>query len=323
MNIFISFYVKDWGFYDQLSAALKQSGHRNYFIDLKGRLGVEKIFDFAGLDEELRNTDLTILVLSKRYIEDPWLADELRALIALENNQRPNFLVPVLIDDLKDDEIPSYLRSKPRHDFRKSPFEVVYAQLSAQLARWPSRSSLLIFISHSHDNRDIAAALIKLLLLAFDKLSKPQIRCTSVDGFRLHLGENVDRLKVEIYEARVFIGLITPESLRSVYVLFELGARWGARRQIMPLLAGGADPDFLGGPLRSINALSCEEPEQIRQLVEDISHALNLERRVDYDVAIDDLVRVAAARPGRAAAKARGGKRAPARKSGTSGKSRR
>lgn len=292
MNIFVSFHAKDWAFFEQASEALRQSGHMAYFIDLKGRLGVKKIFDFGALDEELRNTDVVLVLLSKRYIEDPWLADEIRALISMENNQRPNFLVPVLIDDIKDDDIPNYLRSKPRFDFRnKNSFEAVYAELVTLLSDRKSHLGLSVFISHSHENTDIAASLINLLLLAFPSISKSQIRCTSVDGFRLHLGANVDRLKIEIYEARVFIGLITPQSIQSVYVLFELGARWGARRQIMPVLAGGAQADILGGPLGNINALSCDEPDQIRQLIEDISESLKLDKRTNFDIGIKELVR--------------------------------
>lgn len=291
MNIFVSFHSKDWAFFEQLSDGLRQSGHMAYFIDLKGRLGARKIFDLGALDEELRNTDIVIVILSKRYIEDAWLADEIRALMAMENNQRPNFLVPVLIDDIRDEEIPNYLRNKPRFDFRKSAFEEVYAELGALLSNQKSHLGLLIFISHSHENTDIAQALINLVLLAFN-ITRAQIRCTSVDGFRLHVGANVDRLKIEIYEARVFIGLITPESIRSVYVLFELGARWGARRQIMPVLAGGADADLLGGPLGNINSLSCSEPDQVRQLIEDIAETLKLEKRVNYDIGIKELVRV-------------------------------
>lgn len=291
MNIFVSFHAKDWSFFDRLSDALRQSGHAAYYIDLRGRLGEKKIFDFSALDDELRNTDIAIVVLSKRYIGDAWLADEIRALMAMENNQRPNFLVPILIDDLNDEDIPNYLRSKTRYDFRTSPFEAVYADLAAMLSNKKSRSGLLIFISHSHENTAIAQALLNLLLLAFN-ISKSQIRCTSVDGFRLHVGANVDRLKVEIYEARVFIGLITPESIRSVYVLFELGARWGAKRQIMPVLAGGADADILGGPLGNINALSCNEPDQVHQPIDDIAEALKLEKRANYVIGIKDLVRV-------------------------------
>src|SRR5215213_1388585 len=117
MNIFVSFHAKDWAFFEQLSESLRESGHSAYFIDLKGRLGVRRIFDFSALDDELRNTDIALVMLSKRYIEDAWLADEIRALIAMENNQRPNFIVPILMDDINDENIPNYLRSKPRYDF--------------------------------------------------------------------------------------------------------------------------------------------------------------------------------------------------------------
>src|ERR1041384_4270838 len=156
MNIFVSFHAKDWSFFDRLSDALRQRGHAAYYIELRGRLGEKKIFDFSALDDELRNTDIAIVVLSKRYIGDAWLADEIRALMAMENNQRPNFLVPILIDDLNDEDIPNYLRNKPRYDFRKTTFEETYADLAATLSDKKSHPGLLIFISHSHENTAIA-----------------------------------------------------------------------------------------------------------------------------------------------------------------------
>lgn len=132
-----------------------------------------------------------------------------------------------------------------------------------------------IFISHSAKDEGIAVALIELLRTALT-LRADQIRCTSVNGYRLSAGANTnDQLRQEVHEAKIFIGLITQESLQSAYVLFELGARWGAGRPLVPLLAAGTPPHALVGPLAVLNALSCDSDHQIHQLVNDLAQELN------------------------------------------------
>ena len=131
--------------------------------------------------------------------------------------------------------------------------------------------NLDVFISHSSRDKEVAAAIIDLLRAALN-MPADKIRCTSVDGYRLPAGASTDeQLRQEIYDARTFIGLITPTSLQSTYVLFELGARWGARRHLAPVLASGADVNALRQPLASLNALSCDIAAQVYQLVSDIA----------------------------------------------------
>lgn len=84
-----------------------------------------------------------------------------------------------------------------------------------------------VFISHSSADQDLAEALIRLLRSALP-LQPDIIRCTSVGGYKLPTGTEVDaQLRKEVVEAELFIALITKDSLDSTYVLFELGARWG------------------------------------------------------------------------------------------------
>ena len=89
-------------------------------------------------------------------------------------------------------------------------------------------------------------------------LRSTDIRCSSVDGYRLPGGVPTDQsLRAEVHDAELVIGLITPNSLKSIYVSFELGARWGANRPMIPLLASGSNLGNLGGFLAGINALNC------------------------------------------------------------------
>lgn len=132
-----------------------------------------------------------------------------------------------------------------------------------------------VLISHSAKDEKLAAALINLLRTGLG-LHANQIRCTSVDGYRLPAGVNTnDQLRREINTAQVLIGLLTPNSLASTYVLFELGARWGAGRFMIPLLAGISAAE-MRGPDSVLNALSCDREAQLLQLVDDIGRELNI-----------------------------------------------
>jgi len=133
-------------------------------------------------------------------------------------------------------------------------------------------SELDIFISHSSKDKKIAAALIELIRSALS-LSPKKIRCSSVDGYRLTAGAGTDeQLRNEVNSCEVLVGLITANSVRSAYVMFELGARWGQQKPMIPLLYGGED--LLEGPLSGINALRLDVPAQMHQFISDLAAIL-------------------------------------------------
>jgi TIR domain len=141
-------------------------------------------------------------------------------------------------------------------------------------AEAPSHQGLLVFISHSSQDAVLAEALIDLLKAATG-LTANQIRCSSVDGYRLPVGVNSEAtLRAEVNAAGVAVGLITPNSLFSYFVMFELGARWGAELFLAPLLAG-VEARELKAPLSLLNALSAHSESQLYQLVENIAQRLN------------------------------------------------
>ena len=141
--------------------------------------------------------------------------------------------------------------------------------------RPPTHSGLWVFISHSSKDADLALALIDLLKGALG-LTADKIRCSSVDGYRLPVGINTEgKLREEVNAAKIVVGLITPNSLSSYYVMFELGARWGANLFVAPLLAG-VKPNELSGPLSLLNALSANNEAQLHQLIDDIADQLGL-----------------------------------------------
>ena len=135
--------------------------------------------------------------------------------------------------------------------------------------------ALQIFISHSSHDMDVAEAVIDLLRSALD-IPPNLVRCTSVDGYRLPAGASTDeQLQREVRTAQCFIAILTHSSLQAPYVLFELGARWGARLPCIPLLARGLEPGALVSPLKALNALTCASGAQLHQLVTDVGQKIH------------------------------------------------
>ncbi len=146
--------------------------------------------------------------------------------------------------------------------------------------------ALDVLLSHSSADEKIARALINLLRDALN-IEQNRIRCTSVPGYKLEIGAHTEtRLCQEIQQAHIFIGLLSEVSLGSAYVLFELGARWGAmqdygynsanhRNKLFPILAAGATGSMMRDTLKAYNALNCESAGDLHQLIGDIGQELN------------------------------------------------
>jgi hypothetical protein len=127
-----------------------------------------------------------------------------------------------------------------------------------------------IFISHSHADEKVAAAVSDLLQAALP-LKTECIRCTSVDGHKLDPGAKVDdSLRDDIAASKMLVGLISEDSMASTHVLFELGAGWGLQKPFIPLLAPAAPSSLLKGPLLGINAPRCDLSADLHRLVEKV-----------------------------------------------------
>jgi hypothetical protein len=138
-------------------------------------------------------------------------------------------------------------------------------------------SRITVFVSHSSRDSELARALVDLLRAALN-IPAHAIRCTSLDGYRLPLGVSTDsRLRDELIQAKSFIGILTPSSLYSTYVLFEIGARWGAKLNILPVSAAGLDAEKLSGPLRGINVLALGNTANAHQLIQELASELGLD----------------------------------------------
>lgn len=133
-----------------------------------------------------------------------------------------------------------------------------------------------LFISHSASDSALAKRILDLLRLSLN-IPQPEIRCTSVNGYKLPIGADIaDQIKAEVFKSDVLLALLTPSSLRSSYVLFELGARWGLRRPMFPLFAGGVRPSQANVWLSAFHGVHCDSEAELIQLVEDVGRELGL-----------------------------------------------
>ncbi len=140
-----------------------------------------------------------------------------------------------------------------------------------------------IFISHSSKDANFTHALVKLLRVAL-RLSAAQIRATSVEETQLEAGADIDKsLRDEVRNSQVFIAVLSPNSLVSTYVLFELGARWGADKKMFPLLMPNVGPAHLAAPLNRLQALKSDRVGLL-SLIQQIADTLSINRESDATI---------------------------------------
>jgi hypothetical protein len=140
-----------------------------------------------------------------------------------------------------------------------------------------------IFISHRHKDEEIVRALVDCMKTYFH-IDRQDIRCTSIRPYRLPVGEDTsDRLRDEITDAEVVLGILTTDTLASSYVAFELGSAWGQRVWTCPLLACGANQSHIPDPIRGLSPLFLSKDGDCFQLLNDMEGFTSLVKRKDVD----------------------------------------
>jgi hypothetical protein len=210
---------------------------------------------------------------------------ELWRLFEFSFNSFDDFLTELFVPATRDfDRLLKRLRQEVQNQAPERPVK------SKQPTIMKRQFSLDLFISHSSKDESIAEALIEFLRAAL-AIPHERVRCTSVAGYKLSAGVPTElELRREIHESRCFIGLITPNSLQSSFVLFELGARWGSDARLIPVLAARQKPSELRPPLSNLNALSCEKIQDMHQLVHELAHELG--KRVPLPASYDNQLNV-------------------------------
>ena len=107
-----------------------------------------------------------------------------------------------------------------------------------------------------------------------------ELRCTSVPGHKLPVGSDFAATLLEdIGESSVVIGLITKNALASSWVLFELGATWGAKKHMKPLVTDEVDLKSLPGPVSGRHVAKLSNKGDLNQFLEEIAETVGAKRR--------------------------------------------
>jgi hypothetical protein len=270
-KIFLSYAVRDgFDLAQKIEKGLKNKGHR---------ISIPVDFMVAGnwrnkLTRGLITSDALIAVLTPLALESRYVLGEIGAGRAMEYSKQM-LLVPVLPEPMK---IPEFLSDVFCFTLENGDVDQLVEKLDKAI-RDNMRSTPRIFISHRHKDRAIAEALIDLLESAFE-VEPADIRCTSVPGYMLTPGElTSEELRSNLAGAELVMGLLSPDTTESNYVLAELGAAWGREVTTFPLLADGATYKDVPSPLKERHCVSIEAQESCLALVDSVAAKTTLKRK--------------------------------------------
>jgi hypothetical protein len=270
-NIFVSHAWTDLDVARDLEARLRDKGHQ-----IRLPVGTAAAGNWrAKYTKALSAADVLVVLITQAALASKNVVGEIGAGRVLEE-LRGTLLLPILSGDL---DIPDFLSDI--YCFRlKGPDDT--EQLVGELEKAISDNVKLmprIFISHRHKDEPIVAALTALLEQAFC-IERNDIRCTSVQPYMLTPGERTSELlRSEIARAELVIGVLSPETSGSNYVLCELGASWGRDVSTFPVLVQGATYADVPSPLNERHSVSLENEENCLQLVDYVASKTSLRRR--------------------------------------------
>jgi len=258
------------------------------------------------LMQSLASADAVVVLLTEQSMQSPMVISEVGAARAFATTEKRMALLPVI---LGLPEIPEFIqdlyvltaKSTEPAEIERIAGEIdqaIAAHLAAVSGVEAASASPRIFISHRHKDAAVAQALTELLRAAYD-IGPKDIRCTSVQPYRLPFGKNTgERLREEVSRAQVVIGILAPDTAESSYVMFELGAAWGQRIYTCPMLTGGADLQHIPAPIFDLAPAKLWVGADCHQLLGDLANELGLERRGDNQGEVANKVEalVAAAR---------------------------
>lgn len=280
-TIYVSYQHNDKQIVESLVVLLEAKGHtvksdRELYIGAAWR---------THLMRAILDSDVVLVIWTENTSRSQFVAAEIGVVRA-----SPQIgLLPVVIGNIEIPLFISDLNVKQIHDTNPETLEKLVAELEASIKKHIEHRDLRkkgrpkVFVSHRHKDEEIVRALVDCIKTYFPILDQ-DIRCTSVRPYRLPVGENTgDRLRDEITDAEVVLGILTTDTLESSYVAFELGSAWGQRVWTCPLLAGGADQGNIPDPIRGLSPLFLSKAAECHQLLHDMEGFTSLVRRADLN----------------------------------------
>jgi hypothetical protein len=225
---------------------------------------------------ELRRAEVFLVFLSGDTQGSAFQNSEIGAARFCSTHVDGKLVLPVLIDVV---DPPPTIKDLDCLDLSHRDPMASAQEIDDAIARRSRRVRL--FISHAHEDRDLASMLVDAITSA---LAVPEgaLMCTSVPGYQLDLGAAApDVLRRALRSAPCVVGILTPNSLGTEWVLFELGAAWANDGMAIPLLAGGLEDKDIPGPLRGAAGGQLNTPVTVDRLLDQLARELRWARRDD------------------------------------------
>ena len=278
MSVFyISYKYEDRDSASALAELLREKGHVVHF-DMELAVGVAWRDKLA---KDLLESDAVVVLWTENTYRSQFVPAEVGAARASPHIA----LLPVVVGDVEKPPFLDDLNVKRIPDTADDTLRDLVDLLDASLQKHQQYSgrrkkgSPRVFISHRHKDEKIVRALLDCIELYFH-VDPSDIRCTSVQPYRLPVGqETADRLRDEIANAEVVLGILTTDTLESSYVAFELGSAWGQKVWTCPLLAAGADQSHIPDPIRGLSPLFLTDRRECHQLLDDMKGFTSLKER--------------------------------------------
>ena len=159
-----------------LENTLRDRGHRVNVL-VPGDIWVQTV------PRQFAKTDLVVTLLTPHSVENPWIIAMAGMAIALRHrfSHRICVLIPVYMEP--GITVPDPLKSfhsinLERRDKEKNPEKIVWIADQVEKAAAGHRFGPKVFISHCHEDKGFADAVVKVLKAKFN-FEAEEIRCTS------------------------------------------------------------------------------------------------------------------------------------------------
>jgi hypothetical protein len=269
-SVYLSYKLEDKELGSRLAVQLERLGHEAIYDAVA--LAPGKHWREVLLEAQSR-ANATVVLLTERAFLSPFVMGELGAARALNHESGRMLLIPVLVGDMP---IPDVVQDVFVVRMRSDDVGVRRAAEEIDSTLSKGFGSPRVFISHRHRDAPVAEALVRLIEAGFVTTTS-DMRCTSVNPYRLRAGmRTADRLRAEIRQAEAVLGILTPNTKDSSYVLFEMGASWGRGIVTFPLLAYGATIADVPAPIGDLHTLTLSSEADCRQLLDDLGTVTTL-----------------------------------------------
>lgn len=171
----------------------------------------------------------------------------------------------------QEGEVKLIVAGRVQHDDANGRSEPSSGQPSSHSKRNLPMSPIKLFISHSAKDVGLAKAFVDCVEACIE-VPDNGLRCTSVPGYKLAPGDVSDEvLRDNLEQCSIVIGLLTDESLKSGYVIMELGAAWGLNKTTCAILAPGIEFKHVPGPLARRHAVMANSDHDIADVMDVIA----------------------------------------------------